>query len=156
MQLAGVTGKYEHNMDAKGRLFIPAKFREYLGAHVCPSDEGDESLNVSAYISIGKSGCLVIYTQASWAKVKQIYSEAVGADKTALRDIFYNTFECEPDSQGRIVIPQELRDYAKLEKEVVITGANDTVEIWQAAKWRELYGAPKEENVTSILEKLGL
>ena len=142
MQPMSVTGIYEHNMDAKGRLFIPAKLREDLGAN--------------AYLSIGKSGCLAIYTQESWEKLTQRYDEAEGADKTALRPIFAYSSKCEPDSQGRIVIPQVLREFAKLEKEVVVTGANDKAEIWRESKWQEMYGTPVEEDITSMLEKLGL
>jgi len=116
-----VTGQYAHNIDAKGRLFIPAKLREELGE--------------TFHVTIGLDHCLSIYSDESWAdftdKVRVLpYSKA-----KALRPLFANAVDCEPDGQGRILIPAKLRKYADLEKEVVVIGSFDRAEIWSAERW---------------------
>ena len=116
-----MTGQYAHNIDAKGRLFIPAKLREELGE--------------TFHVTIGLDHCLSIYSDESWAdftdKVRVLpYSKA-----KALRPLFANAVDCEPDGQGRILIPTKLREYANLQKEVVVIGSFDRAEIWNAERW---------------------
>ena len=125
-----MTGQYAHNIDAKGRLFIPARLREELGQ--------------TFHVTVGLDHCLSIYSDESWAaftdKVRALpYSKA-----KALRPLFANASKCELDSQGRIVIPQKLRKYAGLEKDAVIIGVNDRAEIWSAETWN----AREEEEMT--------
>ena len=125
-----MTGQYAHNIDAKGRLFIPARLREELGQ--------------TFHVTVGLDHCLSVYTEESWAaftdKVRALpYSKA-----KALRPLFANAARCELDSQGRIVIPQKLRRYAGLDKDVVILGVNDRAEIWAADTW----SAEEEEEMT--------
>ena len=140
---AAVTGQYAHNIDAKGRLFIPARLREELGQ--------------TFHVTVGLDHCLSIYSDESWAtftdKVRALpYSKA-----KALRPLFANAVDCEPDAQGRILIPNHLRQRAKLEKEVVVAGIFNRVEIWNAQRWAEL-----EEEVFSsgsleqAMEEMGL
>ena len=122
-----MTGQYAHNIDAKGRLFIPAKLREELGE--------------TFHVTIGLDHCLSIYSDESWAdftdKVRVLpYSKA-----KALRPLFANAVDCEPDGQGRILIPTKLREYANLQKEVVVIGSFDRVEIWNAKRWAEIESA---------------
>ena len=116
-----MTGQYGHNIDAKGRLFIPARLREELGQ--------------TFHVTVGLDHCLSIYSDESWAtftdKVRALpYSKA-----KALRPLFANAVDCEPDAQGRILIPTKLREYAGLQKEVVVIGSFDRAEIWNAERW---------------------
>lgn len=125
-----MTGTYEHNIDAKGRLFIPAKLREELGDIF--------------YLAMGVDACLAIYPQSTWDRFTEKFASLPMSQSKAMRPLFANAAKCEPDSQGRIVIPQKLRKYAALEKETVIIGVNDRAEIWSAAAWK----AQEEEEMT--------
>ena len=125
-----MTGTYEHSIDAKGRLFIPAKLREELGD--------------TFYLAMGVDACLAIYPQSTWDRFTEKFASLPMSQSKAMRPLFANAAKCEPDSQGRIVIPQKLRKYAALEKETVIIGVNDRAEIWSAAAWK----AQEEEEMT--------
>ena len=123
-------GQYQHNIDAKGRLFIPAKLREELG--------------VTFYLAMGVDACLAIYPQAAWDRFREKFESLPMSQSKAMRPLFANAVKCEPDSQGRIVVTQKLRKYAGLEKDVVIIGVNDRAEIWSADAWN----AQEEEEMT--------
>ena len=123
-------GQYQHNIDAQGRLFIPAKFREELGD--------------AFYVTIGLDGCLSVYSDAKWADLTEKFDALPLSKARSMRVLFANAAKCELDSQGRIVIPQKLRKYAGLEKDVVILGVHDRAEIWSAETWR----AQEEEEMT--------
>ena len=125
-----MTGTYEHSIDAKGRLFIPAKLREELG--------------VTFYLAMGVDECLAIYPQATWDKFTEKFASLPMTQSRVMRPLFANAVKCELDSQGRIVIPQKLRKYAGLEKDAVIIGVNDRAEIWSAETWN----AREEEEMT--------
>ena len=125
-----MTGTYEHSIDAKGRLFIPAKLREELG--------------VTFYLAMGVDECLAIYPQETWNRFTEKFASLPMSQSAAMRPLFANASKCELDSQGRIVIPQKLRKYAGLEKDAVIIGVNDRVEIWSAETWN----AREEEEMT--------
>lgn len=125
-----MTGTYEHSIDAKGRLFIPAKLREELG--------------VTFYMAMGVDECLAIYPQETWNRFTEKFASLPMSQSAAMRPLFANASKCELDSQGRIVIPQKLRKYAGLEKDAVIIGVNDRAEIWSAETWN----AREEEEMT--------
>ena len=125
-----MTGTYEHSIDAKGRLFIPAKLREELG--------------VTFYLAMGVDECLAIYPQETWNRFTEKFASLPMSQSAAMRPLFANASKCELDSQGRIVIPQKLRKYAGLDKDVVIIGVNDRAEIWSAETWN----AREEEEMT--------
>ena len=125
-----MTGTYEHSIDAKGRLFIPAKLREELG--------------VTFYLAMGVNECLAIYPQETWNRFTEKFASLPMSQSAAMRPLFANASKCELDSQGRIVIPQKLRKYAGLEKDAVIIGVNDRAEIWSAETWN----AREEEEMT--------
>ena len=125
-----MTGTYEHSIDAKGRLFIPAKLREELG--------------VTFYLAMGVDECLAIYPQETWDRFTEKFASLPMSQSKAMRPLFANAAKCELDSQGRIVIPQKLRKYAGLEKDAVIIGVNDRAEIWSAETWN----AREEEEMT--------
>lgn len=119
--VASITGTYEHNMDAKGRLAVPAKLRDELGT--------------TFYLTMGLDRCLSIYPQESWAVFTEKFDSLPITQSKKMRALFANTLKCELDAQGRILIPQNLRDWAGLQKEVVIIGVNSRAEIWDAERW---------------------
>ena len=125
-----MTGQYQHSIDAKGRVFIPAKLREELGE--------------TFYVTMGMDSCLSVYSDASWAKFTEKFESLPYTKTKAMRPLFANAAKCEPDSQGRILLPQKLRAYAGLDKDVVIIGVNDRAEIWSADAWK----AQEEEEMT--------
>lgn len=138
-----MTGTFEHNIDAKGRLFIPARLREELG--------------VTFHLAPGQEQCLAIYPQATWDRFVERFAALPMSQSAGLRSFFANAVKCELDSQGRIVIPQKLRAYAGLEKEAVVIGVQEWAEVWAADAWR----AKEEETMTpekmrACLEGLGL
>ena len=125
-----MTGTYEHSIDAKGRLFIPAKLREELG--------------VTFYLAMGVDECLAIYPQETWNRFTEKFASLPMSQSAAMRPLFANASKCELDSQGRIVIPQKLRKYAGLSMDAVNIGVNDRAEIWSAETWN----AREEEEMT--------
>ncbi len=138
-----MTGTYEHSIDPKGRLFIPAKLREELG--------------VTFYLAAGLDACLAMYPVSTWERFTEKISALPMSQSSAARRLFANAAKCEPDSQGRILIPQKLRKYADLGRDVVIIGVNDRAEIWSADTWN----ASEEEEMTpakmrECFEALGL
>ncbi len=130
-------GEYEHNIDRKGRLIMPAKFREELGEHVV--------------INRGLDGCLYVYTIEQWQKVYEKLSSLPSTKKDARmyqRMMLSKAAECEMDSQGRILIPSSLISLAGLEKECLIIGVANHLEIWSKARWQQL----EEEQYESFEE----
>jgi MraZ protein len=126
-------GEYEHTIDAKGRMAVPAKFRGQL-------DRG-------AVISKGMGHCLSVYTLARWEEK----SAALVADKTdeELRDferrIYPSASEVELDGQGRLMLAAKLRAYAGLSSEVTVAGVRDHIEIWDRSTWHEYQQRLDEE-----------
>lgn len=130
-------GEYEHNIDRKGRLIMPAKFREELGEHVV--------------VNRGLDGCLYVYTMEQWQKVYEKLSALPSTKKDARmyqRMMLSKAAECEMDSQGRILIPSSLVSLAGLEKECLIIGVANHVEIWAKSRWEQL----EEEQMDSFEE----
>lgn len=117
-------GEFSHTIDAKGRLIIPSKLREELGEQ--------------CIVTKGIENCLTIYTQKGFQKLAENMND-ISATKTKNRLIkrflFGSASELEFDRQGRVLIPAVLRQYANLEKETVVVGANDRVEIWSRSEW---------------------
>lgn len=117
-------GEYQHTLDAKGRIFVPAKFRDELGEKFI--------------VTIGLDRCLFVFP----AQTFNIYKEKLDAISLANKDarnftrfFFAGAAECELDKQGRIMLPQKLRVYASLEKDVTVVGVSGRVEIWNTAEW---------------------
>ena len=136
-----MTGTYEHGIDAKGRLFIPAKLREELGT--------------TFYLAMGIDACLAIYPQSTWDRFTEKFSALPMSQSKAMRFLFANAVKCELDSQGRIVIQQKLRKYAGLEKDVVIIGVNDRAEIWSADAWKAQEEEMTPEKMAACMAELG-
>lgn len=119
-------GEYNNKLDDKGRVSVPAKFRDDLGH--------------SFIVTKGLDNCLFAYSKEEWAtfeaKLKSLPLTNLNA-RNFIRFFFAGATECETDKQGRINIPQNLREYAGLSKEVFIVGVSTRVEIWDKDKWLE-------------------
>jgi MraZ protein len=117
-------GEYKHSLDAKGRVILPAKFRE-------PFEGG-------GYITKVLDGCLALYTTEEFEKVAADMQEKAKRGRTeraAVRSFAAGTEPVSPDRQGRITIPPNLRTFAGLERDVAVIGAFGRIEIWDAARW---------------------
>ena len=119
-----MTGTYEHTIDGKSRLFLPAKLKEELGDVF--------------HLSMGTDQCLTIYPQAAWDALRARAEELEDEEDIEAMEVFFaQSYRLTVDSQNRIVIPTLLKDYAGLEKDVVVTGSNNVAKIWNAQRWSE-------------------
>ena len=134
-------GEYPHNIDAKGRLIFPIKLREALGEHFV--------------IFKGLDNCINVYSQEKWAAFEQQLA-ALPSKARKVQRFFSANFECEPDAQGRILIPQTLREYAGLRKDVTVIGMIDHVEIWDSAAWKAYNDSTDTEDVAAMMDMLGV
>lgn len=135
-------GEYEHTIDAKGRIAMPAKLREALGTRFM--------------ITKGLDGCLFVYDEEEWQLLEQKLAALPMSRKTArdfTRFLFGGAFEAECDRQGRVLLPPNLRRYAQLVKDAVIVGVGNHAEIWDAAKWQQ-YNEESAEDVGELAEQL--
>ena len=138
-----MTGQYAHTIDGKGRLFIPAKLRQELGD--------------TFHVTVGQDHCLSVYSDESWAAFMDKLKGLSYNEVKRLRGLFAYGADCEPDGQGRILLPAKLREYADLEKDVVIIGSFDRVEIWNADRWAELEKTAFESgSLEQAMEEMGL
>ena len=135
-------GEYEHSVDAKGRLIMPAKLRDEIGD--------------SFIVTKGLDGCLFAYSKNEWTAFEEKLSALPLSSKNArdfTRFFLSGAIECEIDKQGRFLITSNLRDFAGLEKDVVIIGVNTRIEIWSKEKW-EKYNSDDNINVDEIAENM--
>ena len=140
-------GEYEHSLDAKGRLAIPARFRALLG-------EG-------AIITRGFDGCLVIYPADVWRTVAEkldSLSSTQEVARMAKRFVFSGATECEFDKQGRVLVPAFLRGYAELTETAVVVGQFSRIEIWDRGHWEKVSSRTQAESnrIAEQLASLGL
>jgi len=136
-------GEYTHTIDAKKRVAIPAKFRKELGKE--------------AVITRGMDECLVVYPLSEWKVLADKIGRLPIGQKEArrfARIILAGASKVELDSLGRILIPDYLKKYASLKKNVVITGLYNRIEIWSADKWK-VYREKAEREVDKMAEELG-
>lgn len=135
-------GKYRHTVDPKGRLFVPAKLREELGD--------------AFYITPSPDHCLTVYTEHSWQHLLEKHGELGMTKSRQLRVLLANAAKCEPDKQGRFMIPAELRAYAHLNQNVTFIGQGDHAEIWDTAAY-DAFEAEMltPENLAAAMEELG-
>ena len=134
-------GEFRHTIDEKGRIIIPSKLRE--------------GLKDNFIITRGLDGCLFIYPKEEWNNVISKYKELPDTrDKRQFMRIFLSGASiCEYDKQGRINIPKPLIDYAKLEKDCIIIGVDERLELWSKEKWN-IFINSNEEAMSSIADKL--
>lgn len=136
-------GEYQHNIDDKGRLAVPSKFRTKLAG--------------GAVVTRGLDNCLFLYTKEEWEKLAQKLSDlpiSQAGARAFSRLMLAGAMEVDLDKQGRVVLPSYLREYASLTKEVVVTGLFNRVEIWGQTQWTG-YKAETEKDSNEIAEHLG-
>jgi MraZ protein len=136
-------GEYKHTLDPKKRLSLPSKWREELGK--------------TLVVTRGLDNCLFVYPLKEWQKITDKISELpLGqADTRSFNRFFLSgAVEVEVDSVGRILVPDFLKDFGKLESSVVLTGVHSRVEIWDEKRW-ETYKSSIEQQADALAEKLG-
>lgn len=135
-------GEYQHSLDSKGRIIIPSKFRDDLGPIFI--------------MTKGLDNCLFVYPKNEWQVLEEKLKSLPLTNRDArafVRFFFAGATECELDKQGRILIPSNLREHSKLEKEAVIIGVSTRVEIWSKSEW-DTYNEDDSLSYESIAEKM--
>ncbi|MBQ6362061.1 MAG: division/cell wall cluster transcriptional repressor MraZ [Lachnospiraceae bacterium] len=136
-------GEYEHSIDNKGRVIIPAKFREQLGD--------------TFVLTKGLDGCLFIYTNEDWAAfAEKLKNTSFGSEKSRKLQRYFmaGAVQVEADKQGRILIPGKLRDLAGLTKDVSLLGVGNRIELWNTETWENDGGYDDANEIAEILEGL--
>ena len=135
-------GEYEHSVDAKGRVIMPVKLREDIGEKFI--------------VTKGLDGCLFAYSYQEWTNFEEKLKTLPLTNKNArdfVRFFLTGAVECEIDKQGRFLIPGNLRDYATLEKEIVIIGVGTRIEIWNKKEWKK-YSSDENISADEIAENM--
>ncbi|MCF0121839.1 MAG: division/cell wall cluster transcriptional repressor MraZ [Lachnospiraceae bacterium] len=138
-------GEYSHSIDAKGRLIIPSRFRDELGANFV--------------LTKGLDGCLSLYPQNEWRIFEKKLRDLPLISRNArifTRFFVASATPCTFDKQGRILIPEILREYANLEKNVVLTGNINRIEIWSKRKWSENSNYDDMNVIAKELQDIGM
>ncbi len=138
-------GEYNHTLDTKGRVIVPAKFRELLGE--------------TFVVTKGLDGCLYVYPNSEW----ESYVEKLNAlpmakkeSRTFKRFFMSGAAEVECDKQGRILLPNSLREFAGLEKDIVFIGVGNRAEIWSTAAWEDTSDFNDVDSIAESLDELGI
>lgn len=130
-------GEYEHTLDRKGRLIIPAKFRELF----------KENYIEKFYVTRGLDKCLFVFTEEEW-KLQEQKFKSLSFTKAEARKFnrlyFSGACELTCDKQGRILLPQYLKGFAGIQREVIIVGVSNRMEIWSKETWKKFYEASRE------------
>lgn len=135
-------GEYEHSLDVKGRLIMPAKLR---------TDMGEKFI-----ITKGLDGCLFVFSQNEWSNFESKLKELPLTNKNArdfVRFFLSGATECEIDKQGRFLLVNTLREYAEITKEVIIIGVGTRLEIWDKEKWKK-YNSNENISADTIAENM--
>jgi len=135
-------GEYEHSVDAKGRVIMPAKLREDIGEKFI--------------VTKGLDGCLFAYSITEWTNFEDKLKTLPLTNKNArdfVRFFLSGAVECEIDKQGRFLIPGNLREYATLEKEIIIIGVGTRIEIWNKEEWKK-YSSDENISADEIAENM--
>ncbi len=138
-------GEYNQNIDAKGRVNIPSKFRDDLGQ--------------TFVVSKGLDGCIAIYPKDEWESfMERIISENPTQRRKLIHFFSSGAKECELDTQGRVVIPPEHREFAALDKEITVVGSYKYAEVWDRKRWLEYNAdsALSSEEIVKAMEAFGL
>lgn len=137
-----IMGEFSHTLDAKNRTILPAKLREKLG---------DQLVLIK-----GLDHCVAVYPIEAWnAFVNKLDALPDISARSVKMIIYASAFETEPDSQGRILIPQNLREHAGLSKDIVTIGMSDHAEIWDSENWRATAEGINSEEMKKTLLSLG-
>lgn len=136
------TGEYQHTLDGKGRVIIPSRLRDGLGERFV--------------VTRGLDQCLFVYPSSEWVRLEQKLKQLpfTKRDSRAFSRLFFSgAMEVETDKQGRVLIPQNLREYAGIEKDVMFIGVSNRVEVWSEEAWKNYFGQANE-NYEELAEKL--
>lgn len=136
------TGEYQHALDSKGRVTIPSRLREALGERFL--------------ITKGLDRCIFVYPLSEWARLQQKLRKLKMTNpqsRAFKRIVFSGAMEVESDKQGRVLIPNKLREYAGIEKDVILIGVGERVEIWSENAWNDYY-EEADSNYEELAEKL--
>ena len=135
-------GEYNHALDNKGRLIMPSKFRDRLGYEFV--------------MTKGLDNCLFVYPKEEWKVLEEKLKSLPLTNKDArafIRFFFSGASECNLDKQGRVLIPSNLREHSKLQKDAVIIGVSTRIEIWSSDEWKE-YNEDDSLSYDNIAEKM--
>ena len=138
-------GEYNHTIDAKGRLIIPSKFREILGD--------------AFVVTKGLDGCLFVYDNEEWKRFEEKLRSLPITNKEArqfVRFFLAGATEAEVDKQGRILIPNVLREFAEITKDVVLVGVGSRIEIWSGVRFEETASFEDMDEIAEHMAELGL
>ena len=138
-------GEYNHTIDAKGRLIVPSKFRKTLGD--------------TFVVTKGLDGCLFVYDNEEWGVFEEKLKSLPITNKEArqfVRFFLAGAAEVEVDKQGRILVPNVLREFAELNKDVVLIGVASRIEIWSKEKWMENNSCDDMDDIAEQMSDLGL
>ncbi len=138
--MGSITGTFERSLDAKDRLMLPARLQDDLGAE--------------CYLTMGMDRCLALYPESSWQMFTEKFAALPMSQSRKLRPLFANAVKCRPDSQGRINIPQRLREFAGITKDVAIIGVHNRAEIWDLDAWRANDEEMTPEKMVELMEAL--
>ena len=130
-------GEYKHGIDRKGRIILPARFREVSKEH------GLEKF----FITRGLDKCIFMFTEEEWRLQEQKFKNLSFTKQEARRFnrlFFSGAVDVAPDKQGRFIIPQYLKDYAGIKKDTIIIGISNRIEIWDEKNWQEFYASTSE------------
>jgi len=136
-------GEFSHNLDDKGRIAVPKKFRS--------------DLSRGAVVTRGLDSCLFLYTKKEWAKLAEKLAGlpfAQANTRAFSRLMLAGAMDVEVDAQGRIILPEYLRQYAGITKEVTVAGLYNRLELWDSKKWNE-YKSKTETESNQIAEQMG-
>ncbi|MDQ7793949.1 MAG: division/cell wall cluster transcriptional repressor MraZ [bacterium] len=140
--MPGLKGTYVHSVDEKGRVTLPARLRELLGDRFV--------------VTRGFDRCLFVYPEEGWEQLeRKLDGQPLGqSDARAFKRLFFaSAGDAEPDRQGRVLLPQHLRDHARIIREVVIVGVSERVEIWAREEWEE-YSQPHVRDYDALGARL--
>lgn len=150
------SGRYEYTIDDKGRLSIPSRFRDILASHNEPAKRGTDL----KLILTNLEGCVTAYPEKEWeGLLGRLEKSPVPKEaKNFLRFFFASASECPIDKLGRILIPQSLRNYGAIKKNVVVIGMNKKIEIWAESAWAEVVkqATSDMDKIADIASVLGL
>lgn len=136
-----MTGIYNHNIDAKGRVFVPAPLREELGEVF--------------YVTLSMEPCLSAYSSESWDRFMEKIKAMPKIKQIKMRPLFSHAAKCTLDGQGRILLPQALRDFAGLKKNVTVVGNGECAEFWDSEAWTAVDAADiTPENLMDLYAEL--
>ncbi len=136
-------GEFQHNIDAKGRVIVPARFREDLGDRF--------------YVAKGLDHCLFVFSPEAWAQLEEkVCAMPISKARKLQRFFFSGAAEVVPDKQGRVLIPQPLREYAGLTKDVTFIGTANRAELWSTSRWNAFNADLTEESIAGVMDELDL